>query len=74
MVAASKDCTLLILISDFGSMMQLLPKQTLVAYVIASHALIVDLLYKRSSRTLQKFASLVWEKSTMAAGHYKPTD
>lgn len=69
----SKDCTFGILISNFGSTMQLRTKDMVVSYVVAAPAVIIDLTYDKAIRAPQEDSNLVRQTSTIAAAHHKPT-
>lgn len=52
--------------------MPLLPKIMVVAYAVAALAMILELHYKKTSRTLHEDLNLVCSKLTIAAIHHKP--
>lgn len=70
----SKDCTFELLISSFGSTMQLPPKSMVVAYAVAAPKNIVEIHFEQVSHTAQEASILACTTSTIADIHYKLTE
>lgn len=74
LIDTSRDRIFEILISNFGSTMQLLPKRMIVAYSVAEPAVIVELSNKQASFSLQENLNLACTKLRITAFQYKPTE
>lgn len=72
-INTSKDCTFGLLISNFISTMQLVPKRMVVTYTVAAPAVIVASAYKQASRNQQKDSNLASLTSTTASVHHRQT-
>lgn len=69
-IETSADCTFGLLVSNFSLTIHLLPKRIVVAYDVKTPTVIVDLTYKKASRTSQKTYHFACPSSSIAAAHY----